>query len=164
VKIFHLLYLFVVPGLALFAVPLFINIPMLTPIFYALGGMIAFMGVFIVQGRAKKTGADKLLEFERPDVIKWFYVYRDYTMKIVDSVRDVGSLYCKELDRHIDNESKSYSIAGHKIKVVPEGYMGIDLDKVLYAEILKSHNFSNIKEAREYVRNNHTLNKNSIDI
>lgn len=151
-QIFHLSYIFVIPGLLLFAIPLFINIPMLTPLFYVLGGIIAFMGIFLVQGRASKTGAIKLLEFARPDIIKWIYIYKDYTIKIVDSNRDVGSLYSKELDHHIDNESRSYSIADHKVKFVVEGIDGIDLDKALYADLLKSKGFTNIQEAREYVR------------
>jgi len=33
-----------------------------------------------------------------------------------------------------------------------EGIDGIDLDKALYADLLKSKGFTNIQEAREYVR------------
>ena len=116
-------------------------------ILFFMGIMIAFIGVIILQGRASKTGAVHLLDFGRPGKIIWFYAYRDGTIKITPSMREVeGQLYCKELDAQI-HDLKSYRLFDHSIRFVPEGIgHAADLDMCLYAGLLKTKfGFSNLR-------------------
>lgn len=119
-------------------------------LFFMVGFVITFLGLFILFTRAKKTGAEHLLEFGRPGTAIWFYAHRDGTIKITPSVREIGqTLYCKELDAQV-NDLKSYKLFDHNIRFVPEG-LGhtVDLDMVLYTTLLKDKwGFSNLREAR----------------
>ena len=118
--------------------------------FFGIGCLLAFIGLVIIQSRASKTGTIHLLEFGKPGTINWFYVYKDGTIKITPSIREVeGLLYSKELDAQVQ-EMKSYRIFDHSVRFVPEGIgHAVDLGMCLYAAFLKSKKgFSNIREAR----------------
>lgn len=120
---------------------------------FFVGIMIAFFGIVIIHGRAKKTGANHLLEFGKPGNILWFYVHRDGTIKITPSMREVeGTLYCRELDAQIQ-DFKSYRLFDHSIRFVPEGIgHAVDLDMVLYSMMLRNkYGYQNIREARDGV-------------
>ena len=128
------------------SVPYFLRI-----IFFFVGIIISVLGITMVHGRAKKTGAEHLLEFGRPDNILWFYVYRDGTVKITPSMREVeGQLYCNELDAQV-NDLKSYRLFDHSIRFIPEGIgHAVDLDMVLYTTLLRNrYGFTNIREVRD---------------
>lgn len=156
--IFMFQYIFIFFGLVLagligllpfqeqFAIPDFLRY-----IMFGVGFVLCLVGIVLVQGRAKKTGAEHLLEFGRPNRIIWFYVYKDGTIKITPSMREVeGQLYSKELDAQI-LDFKSYRLFDHSIRIVPEGTgHAVDLGKCLYAMFLRNkHGFINIREARE---------------
>ena len=116
-----------------------------------MGFLIACIGIIMLWIRAKKTGAEHILEPGRPGTIIWFYVYRDGTIKITPSIREVeGQLYSKELDAQI-HDLKSYRLFDHSVRFVPEGIgHAADLDMILYVTLLKTKfGFSNIMEARQ---------------
>ena len=120
-------------------------------VFFGVGFILAFVGLSMVQGRANKTGAIHLLDWGRPGRIIWFYVYKDGTIKITPSVRDVeNQLYSKELDAQIQ-EMKSYRLFDHSVRFVPEGTgHAVDLGMCLYVGLLKNKwGFTNIREARK---------------
>ena len=155
--IFMLTYMFIIFGLitASLAGLMPYNTQYMIPdyfrfILFFVGCIITFVGIIMLHGRANKTGAIHLLEFGRPDNILWFYVYRDGTMKITPSMREVeGTLYSKELDALI-TDFKSYRCFDHSVRFVPEGLgHSADLDMVLYATLLKTKKgFANLREAR----------------
>lgn len=121
---------------------------------FIMGTIIAFIGLFILQTRAMKTGANHLLEFGRPNNIIWFYVHRDGTIKITPALREIeGQLYSPELDAQIQ-DYKSYRLFDHSIRFVPEGIgHAADLDMILYVTLLKDkYGFNNIREARKGFR------------
>lgn len=121
--------------------------------FFFFGAIISCIGLIILRGRAEKTGTIHLLEFGRPGTINWFYFYKDGTIKITPSIRDVeAQLYSKELDAQI-RELKSYKLFDHTIRIVPEGVgHAADLDMVLYANLFKSKwGFSSIPAARKTI-------------
>ena len=69
------MYMFFMGGLMLFAMSMFLppEIPVMGKyMLYIMGTIIAFIGLFILQTRAMKTGANHLLEFGRPNNIIWF--------------------------------------------------------------------------------------------
>lgn len=120
-------------------------------LFFFLGIMISFIGLFILFTRAKKTGAEHILDFGKPGTAIWFYVYRDGTLKITPAIREIGqTLFSKELDAQI-NDLKSYKLFDHNVRIVPEGLgHATDLDMVLYTTLLKHKwGFSSLREARE---------------
>jgi hypothetical protein len=120
-------------------------------LFFFVGIVISFIGLFMLYTRAKKTGAEHLLDFGKPGTAIWFYFYRDGTLKITPSIREIGqTLYSKELDAQI-NDLKSYKLFDLNIRAVPEGLgHAVDLDMVLYSTLLKNKwGFSSLKEARE---------------
>ena len=129
-----------------YMIPMWLRFP-----FFMIGIIIAMVGLSMVHIRAKKTGAEHLLESGRPGTILWFYVFRDGTVKITPSMREIeGQLYSRELDAQI-HDLKSYRLFDHSIRFVPEGIgHAVDLDMVLYATLLRTkYGFSNIEEARE---------------
>lgn len=120
-------------------------------ILFAFGMIIAFLGLIMIHSRAIKTGVHHLIEPGKPNRIHWFYIYRDGSIKITPSVREVeGQLYCPELDAQIQ-DMKSYRIFDHPVRFVPEGTgHAIDLGKCLYAQFLKTKfGFANLREARD---------------
>jgi len=120
-------------------------------IFFFLGFILAFVGLSLVHSRASKTGAVHILEFGRPGKLLWFYAYRDGTIKITPSIRDVeGQLYNAELDAQI-HDYKSYKLFDHSVRFVPEGIgHSVDLDYCLYTGLLKTkYGFASLREARE---------------
>ena len=120
-------------------------------ILFFVGCIISVLGMVLLHGRANKTGAVHLLEYGRPDNILWFFVYRDGTVKITPSLREVeGTLYSKELDALV-TDFKSYRLFDHSVRFVPEGLgHSADLDMVLYATLLKTKKgFANLREARK---------------
>lgn len=119
-------------------------------VFFIVGIIMSFMGVFLIQGRALKTGVGHLLEYGRPDRIIWFWIQRDGTVKITPAVKEVeGTTYSKELDAII-NDFKSYRLFDHSVRFVPEGLgHSVDLDVVLYCTLLRNkYGFANLREAR----------------
>ena len=111
---------------------------------------LGFVGIVIVYGRARSTGANQLIAPARPGTVKWFYFYRDGEMRILPSKRaGEGQLYCDELDAQVP-DVKTYSLCDHKIRIVPElvGH-AVDLDYVMYADLLKTKwGFENLRQAR----------------
>jgi len=139
-------------------VPMFLRLA-----FGAVGFILAIFGVGMVHTRAKKTGAEHLIEFAKPSTLLWFYVYRDGTVRITPAIREVeGQLYAPKLDAQI-NDLKSYRLFDHSIRFVPEGIgHAVDLDMVLYTTLLRNnYGFSNIREARKFgfKNNSQLLNK-----
>jgi len=120
-------------------------------ILFMMGSLISFIGLVLIHGRAKKTGAHHLIEPGRPGLINWFLVYPDGDIKITPSVRDVeGQLYSKELDAQIQ-ELKSYRIFDHSIRFVLEGTgHAADLGMCVYTKLLKTkYGFENLRQARQ---------------
>lgn len=122
--------------------------------FPIMGIIMMITGWFILMIRCKKVGVDKLIAPGRPDRIKWFYIYKDGTVSIVDAERDVeGFLYSRKLDTEAQ-DLKSYRLFDHSIRFVPEG-LGhcVDLNKVLYTYVLKNKwGIKSINEARDSKR------------
>ena len=119
--------------------------------FFMIGMILSFFGVFMTHIRAKKTGAEHLIEPGRPETIIWFYVHRDGTVKITPAVREVeNALYSPELDAMV-HEMKSYRLFDHSIRFVPEGIgHAVDLDMCLYVSLLKNKfGFQTLREARK---------------
>ena len=129
-----------------------VMIPMIFRVaFFGVGAMIAFFGVFMTHMRAKKTGAEHLIEPGRPGTILWFYVHKDGTVKITPAMREVESaLFSPELDAVV-HEMKSYRLFDHSVRFVPEGIgHAVDLDMCLYVSLLKNKfGFQTLREARE---------------
>jgi hypothetical protein len=118
--------------------------------FFMVGVILVFLGLSLISGRAKKTGANHLLEWGRPDKILWFYVYKDGSIKITPAMREVeGQIYSPELDAQI-HEMKSYRLFDHSVRFVPEGVgHAVDLGLCLYASFLKTkHGFDSLRHAR----------------
>jgi len=120
-------------------------------VLFMFGFLLSFVGIFLIQGRAMKTGVSHLLEYGNPKKIIWFYVYRDGTIKITPAMRDVeGLLYSRELDAAVQ-DMKSYRLFDHSVRFVPEAIgHAVDLDMCLYAHVLKTKwGFNNIITARD---------------
>jgi len=135
-----------VPANEQFIIPTFFRY-----ILFMVGSLISFMGLILLHGRAKKTGAHHLIEPGKPGLINWFLVYPDGDIKITPSVRDVeGQLYSKELDAQIQ-ELKSYRIFDHSIRFVLEGTgHAADLGMCVYTKLLKTkYGYENLKQARQ---------------
>lgn len=155
--IFMLAYVFLFFGIVLagmsglMPIEIIIGVPMfLRTMLFFVGFIISLVGLIILHGRAVKTGAVHLLEFGRPGKIIWFYVYKDGSIKITPSVREIeGHLYSRELDALI-HELKSYKLFDHSVRFVPEGTgHAVDLGMCLYATFLKTkYGFAGLKEAR----------------
>jgi hypothetical protein len=141
---------------AIMPIQTLVNVPyMFRIMLFMIGIIISCVGYIILWGRAKKTGADHLLNPGRPSRILWFYVYRDGTIKITPSMREVeGQLYSPELDAQIQ-DMKSYRLFDHPVRFVPEGVgHAVDLGKCLYAQFLKTrYGFENMREARHGIKN-----------
>lgn len=122
-------------------------------IMFVFGYIIALAGFMLLFGRARKTGADNLINPSNPGTVLWFFVYRDGEIRITPSIRTgEGQLYNPMLDSQIF-DVKTYSIADHKVRIVPEivGH-AVDLDYVMYVDLLKSKfGFENIKEVRDNI-------------
>jgi len=139
---------------ALLPIDLQIGIPdSFRVIMFIFGYIISITGLLMLFGRAKKTGADCLINPSRPGTVLWFFVYRDGEIRITPSIRTgEGQLYNPMLDSQIF-DVKTYSIGDHKIRIVPEvvGH-AVDLDYVMYVDLLKSkYGFENIKEVRDNI-------------
>jgi len=122
-------------------------------VFFMFGCVLCFIALFLIQGRALKTGTIHLLDYGKPGTINWLYVHTDGTIEITPSLREVeGQLYSPKLDAQI-KELKSYRIFDHSIRIVPEGVgHAVDLDMVLYANLLRSKNgITNLRQARDSV-------------
>jgi len=156
--IFMMSFMLVILGLVMSGISAMLPIQTLSAvpymfriILFMVGVIMACMGFILLWGRAKKTGADHLLEPGRPSRILWFYVYRDGTIKITPAMREVeGQLYSPEMDAQIQ-DMKSYRLFDHPVRFVPEGVgHAVDLGKCLYAQFLKTkYGFESIREARE---------------
>ena len=155
---FYMTFMMLIFGFMLAAIPSMLPInlaasvpPSLRIGFVVFGFMIGLIGLLMLWIRAKKTGAEHIINPGRPGTIIWFYVYRDGTIKITPSMREVeGQLYSKELDAQI-HDLKSYRLFDHSVRFVPEGIgHTVDLDIILYATLLKNkYGFNNIMEARK---------------
>jgi len=119
-------------------------------IMFIVGIVIALAGFMMLAIRARKTGADNIINPSRPGTVLWLFVYRDGDIRITPSFRTgEGQLYNPALDSQIF-DVKTYNIADHKVRIVPEivGH-AVDLDYVLYVDLLKSkYGFENIREIR----------------
>lgn len=155
---FYMTFMMTIFGFLLAAIPSMLPIDLAVRVPSALrvglvvfGAMIAIIGLLMLWIRAKKTGAEHIINPGRPGTILWFYVYRDGTIKITPSMREVeGQLYSKELDAQI-HDLKSYRLFDHSVRFVPEGIgHAVDLDMILYVTLLKTkYGFNNIMEARK---------------
>jgi hypothetical protein len=115
------------------------------------GIIIAIAGLILIWMRLSQTTAIHLVKRGRPGHINWLYVYEDGEMRFTPSIRSGEKLlYNADMDGNIINV-KTYSLADHKICIVPEciGH-GVDLDYVTYVTIGQSKwGWENLKEARE---------------
>ena len=120
-------------------------------IMFAFGIILAIAGFMLIVIRANKTGAIHLLRAGRPDLLLWFYVFRDNEIMITPSMRTgEGQLYNKQLDSQIP-DVKTYTMADHKIRIVPEvvGH-AVDLDYVMYVNLMKTKfGVQSLREARK---------------
>jgi hypothetical protein len=158
---FVLSYMLVMTGLFLagFMGLMPLNIQLMVPTIlrialFAVGMVLAFFGVFLPHSRAKKTGAEHLIDPGRPGTIIWFYVHRDGTVRITPAIREVeNALYAPELDALV-HEMKSYRLFDHSVRFVPEGIgHAVDLDMCLYVTLLKNkYGYQNLREARKLGR------------
>ena len=145
-------------GLLIASLPGFIpffNNPTFGFLFFLFGTVISMAGMGILIIRLKKTGAEYLVNPGRPGQPLWFYIYRDGEVKIVSSIRKgEGYLFSEELDSLIP-DLKSYSLADHKVRFVPEGAAhAVDLDMIEYAQLMdRKHGFSNLREGRAFAFN-----------
>jgi len=118
---------------------------------FMIGSLLCFMGIVFLYIRAKKTGANHLIEPGRPGIVNWLYVYKDGECRFTPGIRaGEGQLYNRDLDAQIP-DVKTYSLCDHKIRIVPEvvGH-AVDLDYILYADLLQTqYGFENLREARE---------------
>jgi len=148
--------MFLMAGLALMSIAVFIPETMafsmiLKVMLMMFGFMLPFVGTVILYGRAKKTTAIHLINPSKKGECLWLYAYRDDYMMFTPGIREVESqLYSPELDAQIQ-EYKSYHMADHTIKVVPEGIgHAIDIGMCLYTQLMKNKwGFEKIQEARE---------------
>jgi len=128
--------------------------PIIPPFFrfalFILGFMLPIMGFMMLVGRARKTGADKLIKPSIPGTVLWFFFYRDGKIRITDAIRTgEGQLYNPLLDSQVF-DVRSYTLADHKVRIVPEvvGHAA-DLDFVLYVNVLKGRfGFESLKDVR----------------
>lgn len=118
---------------------------------FLIGMMMAFVGIVILYFRTLRVGANHLISPGVPGGVLWFFVYRDGEIRILPSKRaGEGQIYSPDLDAQVI-DVKTYSLADHKIRIVPEivGH-AVDLDFVMYVNLLKSkYGFENLREARE---------------
>jgi len=123
-------------------------------VFFFIGFIMAFFGMFMIHTRAIKTGVNHLLETGKPNRIIWFYVYKDGSIKITPAMRDIeAQLYSPELDAQI-HEMKSYRLFDHSVRFVPEGIgHAVDLGMCLYAQFLRTKwGFASLRKARKQRR------------
>ena len=138
----------VLPNSFLFYIPEYFRMMM-----FAVGAVIAFAGFILLLIRAKKTGAIHLITPARPGHVLWLYVYADGTAELTPAIRSGESqLYSEKLDSQVF-DVKSYRLADHNFRIVSEVIgQAVDLDYVLYADLLKSKfGFKNLREARKSV-------------
>ena len=105
----------------------------------------------MLYGRAKKTSVIHILNPAKQGESLWLYAFRDSHLMFTPGIRQVESqLYSNELDAQIQ-EFKSYHLADHTIKIVPEGIgHAVDLGMCLFARLMKNKwGFEKIQEARE---------------
>jgi len=120
---------------------------------FLFGTVLAMAGLGMLSFRAKKTGADRLIEPARPGYPLWFYIYGDGEVRILNSKREGESyLSCAELDSLIP-DIKTYSLSDHKIRFVPEGCShAVDLAVVEYTQLMDRHNkFQGLSDARRKI-------------
>ena len=91
--IFFFVFMMVFGGMLVMALPGLVPLSMQASIpdmfryvFFIVGLVISFVGLFMLFTRAKKTGAEHLLDFGRPGTAIWFYIYRDGTLKITPAI------------------------------------------------------------------------------
>lgn len=122
---------------------------------FMIGGILPLVGLNLLMVRAKRTGADELIKPGRVGTILWFFIYRDGEVRITPAKRaGEGQLYNTDLESQII-DVKTYSLADHKIRFVPEvlGHAA-DIDFVYYVNVLKTrYGFDNLREARAGVFN-----------
>jgi len=117
---------------------------------FLMGAMLGFMGIVFVWIRAKKVGADILINPGRPGTVLWFFFYRDGEMRILPGKRaGEGQLYTPYLDSQVI-DVKTYSLCDHKFRIVPEvvGH-AVDLDYVMYVDVVETkYGFENLRQLR----------------
>jgi len=117
---------------------------------FMIGGILPLVGMNMLMIRAKRTGADELMKPGRVGTILWFFIYRDGEVRITPAKRaGEGQLYNDDLESQII-DVKTYSLADHKIRFVPEvlGHAA-NIDFLYYVNVLKTrYGFDNLREAR----------------
>ena len=140
-------------GLLFMAIPSLIPIPVpmeFRIITYFMGIVLPTAGMLILMARADKTMASKLIAPGHPQRPLWFYIYKAGDVRIVNSVRQGDNyLFSDELDSLIP-DVKSYSLADHKVRFVPEGAAhAVDLEMAEYMQLLsKEKGFKGLRHAR----------------
>ncbi|HDM25312.1 MAG TPA: hypothetical protein ENG24_01800 [Thermoplasmatales archaeon] len=126
---------------------------MFRPFMIIVGISISLTGYALLYRRAKTTGTIHLIKPALPNTCNWFYVHKDDEIVITPAIRmGEGILYSEKLDSKVP-DVKTYTLADHKIRIVPEvvGH-AVDLDYVLYTNLLKTkYGFENLREARESI-------------
>lgn len=155
---FGLMFCMVLAGVLTCSIPGLVSWYAIPPVEFVVisffvGIVLIMCGVMILAFRIQKTGASYLIRPAKPGYPVWFYIYKDGEVRIVGGERSgEGFVMCKDLDADIP-DLKSYSLADHKIRFVPEGCAhAVDLDMVEYAQIIdRKHHFENIKKARDFI-------------
>ena len=154
---FGLVILLIFAGVFICSVPSLISYVYIPPvefvmIMFIFGAVLVIAGLLLVYIRLRRTGAINILEPARPGFPLWIYIYKDGECRIVRGQRSgEGYIMSQELDADIP-DLKTYSLADHKIRFVPEGCAhSVDLDMVEYAQIIdRKHHFENLKKARNF--------------
>lgn len=154
--IFVIMIMFLMGGLAVISMAAFIPDTMafaslLKMMLIFFGWILPIVGVVILYGRAKKTSVIHVLNPSKKDESLWLYAFRDSHLMFTPGIRQVESqLYSPELDAQIQ-DYKSYHLADHTIKIVPEGIgHAADLGMCLYTQLMRNKwGFEKIQEARE---------------
>lgn len=123
-------------------------------LFMIMGVILILFSLLLIHMRATQSTLGYLLEDPVRGTVHWAYVYGDYDIRITPALRQLEKhSYSKKLDQQIQ-EFKTYNLAGHKIRIVPEGIgHSIDLGNCLYANFAKrAWNTKTLIELRNFVK------------
>lgn len=123
--------------LAFFIAIIFPLVIILLPI-WVLSQIFIIISLARVYMDVKYTTLYELVEEPRPGETKWLYVYGDGEIVVTPAMKRMQMYsYSPELNQQI-KEFKTYRMAGHAVKIVPEGVgHSVDLGACLYATHFK---------------------------
>lgn len=123
-------------------------------LFFMFGMIIAFVGVFMLHIRLRKTGVIHFIPPGNPKRIIWLYVRKNGDIEIFPSVQKAeGQLYGKTIDGQI-TDVKAYRMHDTPVRIVAESIAhSLDLDYVLFVNLLQDkHGLKSLSSTREYIK------------